>query len=190
MIRVASRGQRIEAILVFDICESALIARKDDHLAYHMKQRLMQIAEPIFGQCGCRFYKSKGDGFLATFEDPAKALQAVVKIEGHAKLRNERTSNEPIHYRIALHFGDVWAISAGDGDVHGNDVNITFRIEGVQLSGFDDVAVRFPKRDRMLCSGCFHEAVGGNDLGLPITFVHCDAATLRGIINPDYGILL
>lgn len=74
MIPVASRGQRTEAILLFDLCESALIASKDDNLAYHMKQRLTQIAEPILGQYGRRFYKSTGDGFLATFEDPAKAF--------------------------------------------------------------------------------------------------------------------
>ena len=184
MIPVTSLGQRTEAILVFDLCESALIASKDDHLAYHMKQRLTQIAEPILGQYGRRFFKSTGDGFLATFEDPTKALQAAVKIEDHLQLRNERTSNEPIHYRIALHFGDVWAISTGGGDVHGNGVNITFRIEGAQVPAFDAVEARFPKRDRILCSGRFHKVAGENKLGLPTSFVHCGAATLRGIINP------
>ena len=107
-----------------------------------------------------------------------------MKIEDHLQLRNERTSNESIHYRIGLHFGDVWAISAGGDDVHGNDVNITFRIEGVQVPAFDAVEARFPKRDRILCSGRFHEAAGEHDLGLPTSFVHCGAATLRGIINP------
>ena len=184
MIPVASLGQRTEAILVFDLCESALIASKNDHLAYHMKQRLTQIADPILGQYGRRFFKSTGDGFLATFEDPTKALQAAVKIEDHFQLRNERTSNEPIHYRIALHFGDVWAISAGGDDVHGNDANITFRIEGVEVPAFDAVEARFPKRDRILCSGRFHKVAGENKLGLPTSFVHCGAATLRGIINP------
>jgi class 3 adenylate cyclase len=184
MIPVSSLEQRTESILVFDLCESSLIASKDDHMAYHLKQRLTHIAEPILAEFGCRFFKSTGDGFLTTFEDPDKALQAAVKVEDHIQYRNQRTSNMPIHYRIALHHGDVWAISAGGDDVHGNDVNITFRIEGVQSSAFPDIVTLFPKRDRILCSGAYHKAVGKNVDRLTSECLHCGAATLKGIAEP------
>lgn len=184
MIPVANLGQRTETILVFDLCESSLIASKDDHMAYHLKQRLTQIAEPILDEFGRRFFKSTGDGFLATFEDPSKALEAAIKVEDHIQYRNQRTSNMPIHYRIALHHGDVWAISAGGDDVHGNDVNITFRIEGVQSPAFSDVIALFPKRDRILCSGAYREVVKETVDQLASECLFCGAATLKGIVNP------
>jgi len=183
MIPVASLGQRTEAIVVFDLCESSLIANKNEHMAYHMKQRLTQIAEPILEEYRLRFFKSTGDGFLATFEDPDKALQAALKVEGHVQITNQRTSNEPIHYRIALHHGEVWAISSGGDDVHGNDINITFRIEGVQSNAFSDAKALFPKQDRILCSERFWTALQNPDgVTLPENF-HCGAAKLKRIVD-------
>ena len=183
MIPVARLGHRTESILVFDLCESSLIASKDDHMAYHLKQRLTQIAEPILDEFGRRFFKSTGDGFLATFEDAGKALATAIKVEDHIQYRNQRTSNMPIHYRIALHYGNVWAISAGGDDVHGNDVNITFRIEGVQSVAFPSVIALFPKRDRILCSGAFYERVKDTAKNVSSESLYCGAASLKGIVD-------
>ena len=183
MIPAASLGHRVEAIFVLDLCGSSMIASENDHMAYHLKQRLTQIAEPILNEFGCRFFKSTGDGFLATFENADKALQAAIKVEDHVQYRNKRTTNMPIHYRIALHYGDVWAISAGGDDVHGNDVNITFRIEGVQASAFEAVKSLFPKEDRILCSADFVKSIHG-DSEVPESCVACGDADLKGINEP------
>jgi len=180
MIPAASLGHRIEGILVLDLCGSSMIASENDHMAYHLKQRLTQIAEPILNEFGCRFFKSTGDGFLATFESPHQALKAAVKVEDHVQYRNQRTTNVPIHYRMALHHGEVWAISAGGDDVHGNDVNITFRIEGVQAAAFGQVDELFPKEDRILCSAAFHRKVeDAPEDGT--SYVRCGEAELKGI---------
>ena len=183
MIPAASLGHRIESILVLDLCGSSMIASENDHMAYHLKQRLTQIAEPILNEFGCRFFKSTGDGFLATFENAERAQKAAVKLEDHVQYRNKRTTNVPIHYRIALHHGEVWAISAGGDDVHGNDVNITFRIEGVQAPAFGEMNELFPKENRILCSGDFHRLIGANpEPGT--SYVRCGTADLKGINEP------
>ena len=70
-----------------------------------------------------------------------------------------RTVNEPIHYRVALHFGEVWGISSGGEDIHGNDVNIAFRIEGVQAEAFPSPLSQFPRMDRLMCSHVLLEEV-------------------------------
>lgn len=183
MIPAASLGHRYEAIFVLDLCESSKIASENDHMAYHLKQRLTQIAEPILNEFGCRFFKSTGDGFLATFERASSALEAAIKVEDHVQYRNRRTTNVPIHYRIALHYGEVWAISAGGDDVHGHDVNVTFRIEGVQASAFENVVKLFPKENRILCSSAFRrKADDSGNVGSDC--VLCGAATLKGINEP------
>ncbi|NNL99853.1 MAG: FHA domain-containing protein [Gammaproteobacteria bacterium] len=186
IIPAGSLAQQQVAILVFDLCESSLIASQDDHMAYHLKNRLNQIGDPVLAEYQRKFFKSTGDGFLATFEDSNKALAAAIKLEERIQLRNERTSNAPIHYRIALHYGETWAImSGGEEDIHGNDVNITFRIEGAQSSAFKDVQALFPKRDRILCSARFIETLDDDD---PLVDrsreVPCGDATLKGITEP------
>jgi class 3 adenylate cyclase len=174
-----------EAILVFDLCESSSIANQDDRMAHHLKRRLSQLADPVLVTHGRRFYKNTGDGFLATFPDAAGALAAAVELETRIRNRNERTQNAPLHYRIALHHGEVWAIDAGGADIHGNDVNITFRIEGVQPDSFPHTAPALPRRDRILCSRAFMAIVPSSRLAQALTgHVACGAARLKGITEP------
>ncbi|MGE0484139.1 MAG: adenylate/guanylate cyclase domain-containing protein [Gammaproteobacteria bacterium] len=174
-----------EAIMVFDLCESSLIASNDDRMAYHLKQRLTQIAEPVLASFNRRFFKGTGDGFLATFAEPAAALDAAVALEQRLQQRNQRTRNEPIHYRVALHFGDVWALDVGHTDIHGNDVNIAFRIEGVQADAFEGTVSSLPRRDRILCSRAFLTSVPRDRLQAVLAgHVQCGEAHLKGITEP------
>ena len=174
-----------EAILVFDLCESSAIANRDDHMAYHLKQRLTQIADPVLSAENRRFFKSTGDGFLACFPEPRNALNAALELERRIQHRNSRTSNAPINYRIALHFGETWLISAGGDDIHGNDVNITFRIEGVQQTAFDHLEHPFPARDRIMCSGAFVKSfIDKYGESMPGDYLPCGSAKLKGISAP------
>lgn len=174
-----------EAILVFDLCESSAIANRDDHMAYHLKQRLTQIADPVLSAENRRFFKSTGDGFLACFQEPRNALSAALELERRIHHRNSRTSNAPINYRIALHFGETWLISAGGDDIHGNDVNITFRIEGVQEAAFDHLEHPFPARDRIMCSGAFVKSFTDRySEPMPGDYLQCGSAKLKGISAP------
>ena len=183
MIPAGRLGKHTEAILVFDLCDSSRIASEDDQMAYHMKQRLTQIADPVLAEFGVRFFKSTGDGFLATFPDATKALAATLELENRIQHRNSKTSNAPIHYRLALHYGETWSISAGGQDIHGNDVNITFRIEGVQSEAFANLALDLPRRDRILCSASLERELAKDALSGART-EHCGAATLKGITDP------
>ncbi len=177
--------KRTEAILVFDLCESSRIAAENDHMAYHLKQRLMQIADPVLAEFGIRFFKGTGDGFLATFGAAPKALAAAIELKNRIEVRNSRTTNPPIHFRIALHHGETWGISTGGQDIHGNDVNVTFRIEGVQRESFDDPAVDFPRMDRILSSAAMLNEVRRHDEGaVPRGMILIGSAILKGITDP------
>lgn len=177
--------KRTEAILVFDLCESSRIANENDHMALHLKQRLMQIADPVLAEHGQRFFKGTGDGFLSTFPAAGKALAAALEMEKRLQHRNSRTANEPIHYRIAIHCGDTWGISTGGQDIHGNDVNITFRIEGVQREAFAAPACDFPRMDRLMCSRQLLDDLQKTEM-LPASVqpMEIGSAALKGIQDP------
>jgi len=178
-------AKRLEAVLVFDLCESSRLANENDHLALHLKTRLMQIAEPVLQEFGQRFTKGTGDGFLATFPSASKALSAAVELARRLQQRNSRTVNEPIHYRVALHFGEVWGISSGGEDIHGNDVNIAFRIEGVQAEAFPSPLSQFPRMDRLMCSNVMLEEVRkAGVLPAAVDAIEIGPANLKGIQDP------
>ncbi|MSQ68938.1 MAG: FHA domain-containing protein [Gammaproteobacteria bacterium] len=177
--------KRVETVLVFDLCESSRLANENDHLALHLKTRLMQIAEPVLHEFGQRFTKGTGDGFLATFPSPTKALAAAVELVRRLQQRNSRTVNEPIHYRIALHFGEVWGISSGGEDIHGNDVNIAFRIEGAQAEVFTAPLSEFPRMNRLMCSNALLEEVRkAGPLPAAVDAIEIGPANLKGIHDP------
>ncbi len=177
--------KRNETIMVFDLCESSRMASENDHMAYHLKARLQQLAEPVLTEYGMRFYKGTGDGFLATFTSASRAMIAAIELVGRIQYRNSRTNNPPIHYRIALHHGDTWGISTGGQDIHGNDVNITFRIEGAQAESFKEAQIEFPRMDRILCSkALLSEITTKEGIDVPTTTHEIGAASLKGIHDP------
>lgn len=179
IIPAGTLSKKTEAVMVFDLCGSSKIANENDHLAFHLKTRVSQIADPVLLECGQRFNKNTGDGFMATFPSAGNALTAAIEIEKRLQLRNSRTTNEPIHYRMSLHYGEVWGIG---NDVHGNDVNIAFRIEGVQKEAFATSKTDFPVQDRLMCSSAFLLEVMRNS-AVPggVTPLEVGPATLKGI---------
>lgn len=183
MMPAGALVSRNEGILVFDLCESSRIASEDDVMAYHLKQRITQLADPVLAENRMRFFKGTGDGFLATFPDAEDAVTAALEIENRIKLRNSRTNNLPIQYRLAVHFGETWGITAGREDIHGNDVNIAFRIEGAQVEAFPDLKTQFPQRDRILCSAHALDEIKRKNTVLPpqIEGIYCGQANLKGI---------
>jgi class 3 adenylate cyclase len=83
--------------------------------------RQVQDALPAFRGT---FIKSTGDGQLLTFEEPSAAARCAAEIhrlcEGVA-----RTQRLDLFVRVALHCGEVFH---GDGDIHGNTVNLAARL--------------------------------------------------------------
>jgi len=174
---------RDEAVMVLDLCESTRMADRDDTMAFHIKRRLESISAAALEAHHMRFFKRTGDGFLASFPIAADALQAAREIIANLMERNQRTNNAPIHVRIALHKGKTYTIDSESGDVHGNDVNITFRLEGVTVACFEKLENDLPEKDRIVCSKAFADEI----TSIPevrADCVYCGKASLKGIDKP------
>jgi len=171
-----------EAILVIDLCQSSEMANSDDKMAFHMKKKLIEFCEWAFSQYKARFTKSTGDGYLATFEAPSSALFAAKQILQDIRQRNVRTNNPPIHIRVAIHVGKTYTIDDATKDIHGNDVNIAFRIEGVTPEDFDSPAIPLPLMDRILCSEDYRQNVASDEsISSIFKFEIIGSARLKGI---------
>jgi hypothetical protein len=75
------------------------------------------VVLPILENGGGRLIKTIGDAFLMTFESPTNA---------------GRSADDRLDIRIAINSGEINLV---DGDVFGEPVNITARIEGIAEAG-------------------------------------------------------
>jgi len=89
--------EKFQGILVLDLCESSKLANTDEKMAFHLKMRLESIAKRILDRTKVYFYKSTGDGFIATFDNVTNAFDAATSLLEVLKTRNERTPNPHIN---------------------------------------------------------------------------------------------
>lgn len=95
----------------------ALLARHEDLLV------------PVFEENDGTIVKGLGDAFLVTFESPMKAVRAGMRVqEVLARHNAEAAERERLRVRVAINAGEV---NLRGGDVFGEAVNITARVEGV-----------------------------------------------------------
>jgi len=144
------------AIMVLDICDSTNQSSKDEKIAFHLKQRLSQISKPLLYKSSVQFYKNTGDGFLATFPKTTQAANTAIKILKELEKRNKKTQNPPINVRIGLHKGRTYLIDPATEDIHGIDINITFRIEGLKASTIKQGHIKIPEINRILTTSEFY----------------------------------
>lgn len=169
------------AIMVLDICGSTRQAVRNEEIAFHTKQRLNSMAKPILYKAPVNFYKNTGDGFLATFEKSTQAVNCAVKILKTLERRNERSKNPPIHVRVALHKGQTYVIDPATEDIHGIDINITFRIEGLKKSAMTGNWKSYEERDRILTSKSLYDDYRKHTRRKNEIFELCGTARLKGI---------
>ena len=100
--------------------------------------------------------KSLGDGFLATFDGPGRAIHC-------AKAIGEAVSELGLQVRIGVHTGEV---EIAENDVRGIAVNIAARI--ADLGGGGDIVVSRTVKDLVAGSGLDFKDLGTKKLkGLP-----------------------
>lgn len=158
----AGPRQLVEAVMVLDLCDSTIIAnRYGDAFALRLKEALRTLVRPILAQAGVSFLKGTGDGFLATFQDLVRAVDAAVTILQQKGDKLPKASDgTPSMLRIGIHFGQTHVDS--DGDRQGDVVNMAFRLEGAGVSGFHEthggiLKDTLPLRDRVFLSEHAHE---------------------------------
>ncbi|MDX6768483.1 MAG: adenylate/guanylate cyclase domain-containing protein [Elusimicrobiota bacterium] len=87
------------------------------------------VVLPVLEARGGKLIKTIGDAFLMTFESPTDAVLAGVAVQDAlAKHNAGRPAHERIEIRVAVNAGEVSLI---EGDVYGDAVNITARVESI-----------------------------------------------------------
>jgi class 3 adenylate cyclase len=157
--RHAPDPERILATVMFsDIVDST---RRASELGDRRWRHVLESMEGAVGRELARFrgraIKSMGDGFLATFDGPARGIRCA------AAIRDAARSQFDLEIRSGLHTGEIEVM--GD-DVGGIAVHIGARVGGIARAG--EVLVSGTVKDLVVGSGIAFEDRGETELrGVP-----------------------
>jgi len=116
-----------------DIVGYSKLSQKDEALALELLDRHCRMMRPLFPKHGGKEIKTIGDAFLVEFESAVEAVKCAVEIQGSLnRLNNSIPEREKIQIRIGIHVGDI---IQREGDILGDGVNITSRIEPLAEPG-------------------------------------------------------
>ena len=153
-------GERVLTTLLFtDIVDStATLQRLGDVRWRELLARYREAAASALEHFRGREVTATGDGFLATFDGPARAVRCAAAIRRDAIALDLRT-------RSGIHTGEVELIGT---DVRGVAVHIAARI------------MNLAEADEVLVSGTTHELISGTEL----EFSDRGSHELKGVTGP------
>tara|TARA_B100002052_G_C15807855_1_gene564406 strand:+ start:143 stop:1075 length:933 start_codon:yes stop_codon:yes gene_type:complete len=113
-------NKKLKAIVFTDIVNFTQLSAKDEQHALKLIDKQREILKPIVENHSGEWLKEIGDGLLFSFDSSLDAVNCSIEIQ--KSLRDI----EDLNLRVGIHQGDIFI---KDGDVFGDDVNITSRIE-------------------------------------------------------------
>ena len=118
--------KKLKAIVFTDMADFTKISAQDEQVALELIQKQNEIIKPIVEKHNGEWLKEIGDGLLFSFDSSLEAVRCSIEIQETLK------DIDDLNIRIGIHQGDIFI---KDGDVFGDDVNITSRIESFSPIG-------------------------------------------------------
>jgi len=125
--------RRLAAIVFTDMVGFTALAQRDESQSLQLLERHNRTVRPFFTKYHGTEVKTIGDSFLVEFGSALDAIRCAVEIQKSLHEYNVSTPDEwKITLRVGIHLGDV---VHKDGDVFGDAVNISSRIEPLAEAG-------------------------------------------------------
>jgi adenylate cyclase len=126
--------RRLAAILAADIAGySRLMGADEEGTLARVKAHRRELIDPKISEHRGRIVKTTGDGILIEFPSVIEAVSCAVAVQRGMAERNAGTPEEErISFRVGVNLGDI---IVEDGDIHGDGVNISARLEGIAEPG-------------------------------------------------------
>jgi class 3 adenylate cyclase len=156
----AEHSRRLATVLFTDIVDSTVhAARAGDAGWLDVLDRHDDLCHTEIGVCGGRWIKSTGDGILATFDSPSRAVRCAWA------LRDRIRSELGIEIRAGLHTGEI---ETRGQDVAGMTIHEAARVQGLARSS------------EVIVSSSVSNLIAGSGIALESRGTH----TLKGIAEP------
>ncbi|MBE0636022.1 adenylate/guanylate cyclase domain-containing protein, partial [Candidatus Bipolaricaulota bacterium] len=125
--------RKLAALMITDMVGYTRMSQHDEARALRLLQEHNVLIRESVAAHGGREVKHTGDGFLVEFPSALQSISCSIDIQRLLYDRSKKVDDdERFQVRIGLHVGDV---VHRDGDVFGDGVNITSRIEPLAMPG-------------------------------------------------------
>ena len=92
------------------------------------------LIDPAIAAHHVRTVKRTGDGSIIEFRSVVDAVRCTIEVQQGLIERNAGVPEDRrIEFRVGIHLGDV--VEESDGDLMGDGINITARLEGIAKPG-------------------------------------------------------
>jgi adenylate cyclase len=127
--------RRLAAIFTADVAGySLLIGADEEGTLARLKAHRRELIDPTIAEHQGRIVKTTGDGVLAEFASPVKAVRCAIDVQHGMAERNAGVPEaQRIEFRIGINLGDV--VVEDDGDIYGDGVNVAARLENIAEPG-------------------------------------------------------
>jgi TolB-like protein/class 3 adenylate cyclase/Tfp pilus assembly protein PilF len=126
--------RRLAAILAVDVAGySRLMGEDEEGTLAALRAVRRELADPKIAEHRGRIVKTTGDGLLVEFASVVDAVRCAVEVQREMIARNVATpAQRRIEFRMGINLGDI---ISEDGDIFGDGVNITARLEALAEPG-------------------------------------------------------
>jgi len=126
--------RRLAAIFAADVAGySRLVGADEEGTIDRLSAHRRELIEPKIAEHQGRLVKTTGDGVLAEFASPVKAVRCAIDVQHAMAQRNaDIPEGKRIEFRIGINLGDV---VVEDGDIFGDGVNVAARLENIAEPG-------------------------------------------------------
>jgi len=133
-VAVERAERKLIAILAADVAGySRLMGADEEGTLAQLKAHRRELIEPKIREHKGRIVNTAGDGILVEFPSVVDAMRCALEMQEGMVTRNADVPKERrIDFRVGVNLGDI--IVDGD-DIHGDNVNIAARLEGLAQPG-------------------------------------------------------
>jgi len=126
--------RRLAAIFAADVAGySRLIGADEEGTLARLKGHRRELIDRKIAEHQGRIVKTTGDGVLAEFASPVKAVRCAIEVQhGMAERNADVPQSERIEFRIGINLGDV---IVDEDDIYGDGVNVAARLENIAEPG-------------------------------------------------------
>jgi adenylate cyclase len=143
--------RRLVAILAADVEGYSRLMHGDEEATMATLSARRALVDQLIERHRGRIANTAGDSVLAEFISVLDAIRCAVEIQGELYRANEGEPDErQMRFRIGVNVGDVMA---KEGDIFGDGVNVTARLEGLVRGG--EICVSRGVRDHLRHRGDF-----------------------------------
>jgi adenylate cyclase len=125
--------RRLAAILAADVEGYSRLMQGDEDATMAMLSARRALVDQLIARHRGRIANTAGDSVLAEFASVLDAVDCAVEIQAALEQANEgEPEGRRMRFRIGVNVGDVMV---KDGDIFGDGVNVTARLEGLVKGG-------------------------------------------------------